>query len=275
MENRFLLNRDLDDVVFENRNQAYGAYMLRKTYKNHVRKASMWGISVFALLIAGPSISEKMRADKPKMEYTEMILPPPPDTHEPIITPPPPPKPEPPKKIATITFVPPKVKEDEKVTEPELIPKIEDITVAVSTKTNEGENTTNLPPDFQEVVAPPIEVPEAKETGPAEPTIVPIYGVQQHPEFPDGNTAMYKFLRDNIVYPAVARENGISGTAYVAFVIWTDGSIRNIEGKRGPGGGCLEEAIRVIKLMPNWKPGKQNGKAVPVAFTMPVKFELN
>ena len=75
-------------------------------------------------------------------------------------------------------------------------------------------------------------------------------------------------------YPAIARENGIEGVVYVGFVVGKDGSIRDVQVKRGIAGGCNEEAIRVIKLMPNWNPGKQNGKAVSVAFTIPVKFKL-
>jgi periplasmic protein TonB len=88
---------------------------------------------------------------------------------------------------------------------------------------------------------------------------------------------MFKFLQSNLKYPAVARENSVEGTVYVGFVVEKDGSISNVTVKRGianGGGGCNDEAVRVVKMMPKWKPGKQQGKAVKVNYTLPVKFKL-
>ncbi len=98
--------------------------------------------------------------------------------------------------------------------------------------------------------------------------------VEQNPEFPDGQAALFKWLGSNIKYPAVARENGIEGTVYVGFVVNTDGSIVDVSVKRGIGGGCNEEAVRVVQQMPRWKPGKQQGRPVRVAYTLPIKFKL-
>ena len=144
--------------------------------------------------------------------------------------------------------------------------------MAVSTKTQEGVNE-KLPP-IVEPTAPPVEVPTKEKLVEVDDNTVVLF-VEQKPEFENGDKAMYEFLSKNIVYPTIARENGITGTVFVGFVVSKDGTIRNVEVKRGIGGGCNEEAMRVIKLMPKWKPGKQNGKAVNVAFTLPVKFRLD
>ena len=85
---------------------------------------------------------------------------------------------------------------------------------------------------------------------------------------------MYDFLYDRIKYPEIARELGIQGTVYVKFVVWNDGSIRNIQLLRGIGGGCDEEALRIVKLMPKWKPGLQRTLPVNVQMVLPVKFVL-
>jgi TonB family protein len=99
--------------------------------------------------------------------------------------------------------------------------------------------------------------------------------VEKMPEFPGGGYAFYNFLADSIQYPQLAIENKIQGKVYVQFVVEEDGSITNIKVLRGIGGGCDEEALRVIKLMPNWIPGKQNGKPVRVLYNLPIKFILN
>ena len=273
MENTISKWRDLDDLVFEQRNRAYGAYTLRKAYGNNIRKAIYVGLAVFLLVLFSPKIIASLKGNNPAFDNTIVnILPPPPlDDVKKVIIPPPPPKRElPPPPIATIRFVPPKVTNNEHIIEPE-IPKMEDITVAVSTKTQEGEKV-DLPP--VSVVAPPPPEPAEVKKEEDPDVVVTILAVQQQPEFKDGLAAMYQYLNKNIIYPSVARENGIEGTVYVSFVVGKDGSIRDVQVKRGLGGGCSEEALRVIKLMPNWNPGKQNGKAVSVTFTMPVKFKL-
>ncbi|NVO18518.1 MAG: energy transducer TonB [Bacteroidetes bacterium] len=103
----------------------------------------------------------------------------------------------------------------------------------------------------------------------------PFTVVEEMPAFPGGETKMLQFLRENIRYPEQARENSISGTVYVSFVVGKNGNISDIKILRGIGGGCDEEAYRVVKSMPAWIPGKQNGKAVPTQFNMPIIFKLN
>ena len=99
--------------------------------------------------------------------------------------------------------------------------------------------------------------------------------VEEQPEYPGGTEAMYKYLRDNMRYPTMAREAGIQGTVFVTFVVERDGSITNVEIVRGIGGGCDEEAIRVVRSMPKWNPGKQRNQPVRVQFNLPVRFMLN
>lgn len=98
--------------------------------------------------------------------------------------------------------------------------------------------------------------------------------VESMPEFPGGDAARMKFLQDNIKYPQLARESGIQGTVYVTFVVETNGRVTDVRVLRGIGGGCDEEAVRVIQMMPNWNAGKQRGKPVRVQFNMPIRFTL-
>jgi len=99
--------------------------------------------------------------------------------------------------------------------------------------------------------------------------------VQQMPSFPGGDAARKKYLSRKLKYPVQASENGIQGVVYVSFVVKTDGSLANIKILHGIGGGCDEEALRVVKLMPRWKPGRQNGKSVRTLINMPVYFKLH
>jgi len=98
--------------------------------------------------------------------------------------------------------------------------------------------------------------------------------VEEQPEFPGGEEALMNYLSSNIHYPEQAKELDIQGTVIIEFVVETNGSVTNVVVKRGIGGGCDEEAVRVVKSMPKWKPGKQRGKPVRVRYTLPVRFQL-
>ena len=116
------------------------------------------------------------------------------------------------------------------------------------------------------VVEEVIEVEEAK----------PIFTiVEEMPSFPGGEGELAKFLGANIVYPQIAKESGIQGTVYVSFVVDSKGKVTDVRVLRGIGGGCDEEALRVVRMMPSWRPGKQNGQSVRVQFNMPIRFTLN
>ena len=113
-------------------------------------------------------------------------------------------------------------------------------------------------------------IPQPKNTEDDEIFVV----VEQDPEFPGGMEAMVQYLSSNIKYPQEAMEKSIQGTVYVTFVVEKDGKVNNIRVIRKIGGGCDEEAVRVVQAMPKWKPGKQRGKAVRVQYNLPIKFQL-
>jgi len=104
----------------------------------------------------------------------------------------------------------------------------------------------------------------------------PVYAVvEKQPSYPGGDDARVAFLGQNIKYPEQATKNGVQGKVFVTFVIEADGSISNVKVLRGIGGGCDEEAVRIISIMPKWNPGMKNGKAVRVQFNLPIKFTLD
>lgn len=274
MENAPVLRNSLDDIVFEKRNKSYGAYVLRKLYNKHMNRATIAGILLFVLAICTPVIARYVKGKFPakteKLESREVFLAEPPPIDPKKEPPPPPPKVDPPPIKDQIKFVPPVVKKDEEVLEEEPPPPtVEEIKdKEISTVTREGEEGGIDASLLEPADGPPavIEEPVKEEE--------PFTFVEQQPTFPGGEAAMLKFIYDNIKYPAIARENGISGTVHIQFVVSKTGEISKAKVLRGIGGGCNEEAIRVVNMMPNWNPGKHNGRAVPVTFTMPIKFVL-
>lgn len=157
-------------------------------------------------------------------------------------TPPPPPPPV--KEVEVLNVV-----EDDVETE----------TIEISSEDNDADTV---------VIAPPVQVEEEEEE-------VVFVIVETMPEFPGGQQALFKYLSENVKYPAIAQENGIQGRVICQFVVNKDGAIVDVEVVRSGGDPSLDkEAIRVIKSMPKWKPGKQRGKAVRVKYTVPVNFRL-
>jgi len=143
---------------------------------------------------------------------------------------------------------------------------------------NKGIETHEIISDFFSPLESPSKVDKMPDD-PIEPLISqdiddeePYAYVEQMPTFPEGTEAMYKYIYEKIEYPAIAKANGISGQVIVQFVVSESGVIQNAKIVRGIGGGCNEEALRVVNSMPPWKPGKHNGQNVPVTFTLPIKF---
>ena len=114
--------------------------------------------------------------------------------------------------------------------------------------------------------------PEVEEEDVVEAEVFTI--VEEMPEYPGGLNKLTDYLTKNIKYPQMARESGIQGRVFVNFVVEPDGSVSNINVMRSLGGGCDEEAVRVVKNMPKWKPGRQRGKAVRVSYILPIMFKL-
>jgi protein TonB len=133
-------------------------------------------------------------------------------------------------------------------------------------------NSEINPDDVQpEYIAPvPVKLDEEKSIEDDTAFVV----VEKMPEFPGGMKALLALLSKNTRYPQSAAETGIQGTVYLSFVVEKDGNVSNIKTLRGIGGGCNQEAERVLSLMPKWKPGNQVGKPVRVSFNVPVVFKL-
>jgi len=98
--------------------------------------------------------------------------------------------------------------------------------------------------------------------------------IEKMPTFPGGEEALMDFIGTNIRYPKYAQDHGISGRVFIKFVVMPDGSVSNVEVLKGIGGGCDEEAVRVVKMMPKWIPGEKDGKKVRVSYTLPINFRL-
>ncbi len=158
---------------------------------------------------------------------------------------------------------PPPAEAPEVTTIIEVVSNEKEIENEVSFNAEVDENTKNI-----EIA--PVQIEEEEDE--TETQIFTV--VENEPEFPGGMEALYKYLAQNIKYPQLARDNNITGKVYVTFVVERDGSIANPKVLRDIGGGCGAEAIRVVKSMPKWTPGKQRGKAVRVQFNLPVNFNL-
>jgi len=277
MENQTVVHEDdtLEDIVFQNRNKAYGAYIFRTDYQKSIKIALGIGIGIFCLAVAAPMILANIKHEDKigitiNLEDYKIPEPPKDIPVEPEVTPPPPQE----EVIVhkTIAFNQPEIVEDDKATE---LPPDQDVLnntdAQISSVTQEGE--------IGEI---PVDDPDRFKTGEGSaPVEVKVeeektfLSVETMPEFAGGNAALAKFLQKNLRYPRNASEVGIGGKVYVQFVVGKDGNISSIDILKGLGFGCDEEAQRVIKLMPRWNPGKQSGRNVSVKFTLPIVFQLD
>lgn len=262
-----IFNQQWIDVVFSSRNKAYGAYELRRDNGRNTRTALIIGVLAFVFIISLNTIINAISGfipkAKEKVKVTQVVLqPPPPDVHKP----PPPPPPEPPKpKVDQVKFPPPVVKPDVEVKEKP--PTVEELKVADPGQKNiKGDKNADVTIDE------PVGNADTKVTE-EDPNKI-FTAVEQVPEFPGGIEAFYKYLSNHIKYPAVARENNTQGRAIVQFVCEKDGSLTDVKCIRDPGDGCGDEAVRVVKASPKWKPGIQNGRPVRVQYSVPVNFTL-
>ncbi len=256
----------LDDIVFEGRNREYGAYLLRKLYPTNLWRGLIMAISLFMLLVSLPLIVNKLW---PKEEVITPIIEPIPITPIDIVVP----KPEIDKPIEQ----PKQVAPPTAATIQNTIPKIE-------------KNPTNGK-EMPETIPPGIESGPTTTPGNGGSTVVPNPGngsaiiekpepspildiAEINPAFPGGNEALFEYLSKNIRYPILAERNHLEGMVIVQFVVNEEGAISDIVVLKKLGGGTDEEAVRVIKNMPAWSPGKQSGRPVKVRFTLPIRFTL-
>lgn len=257
-------------LIFEGKNQAYGAYRLRaNSAKRHnwamliVLIVALVGFSIPTLIeLATPEQDDAMvevttlsQLEKPEVKQEEM------KRVEPVAPPPPALK-------SSIKFTAPVIKKDEEVTDDSEIKSQEELTsskVAISIADVKGNDETHGKDiaDLKQVVTQ------------AEPEPEKVFDmVEQMPTFPGGQTELMAYLGKNIKYPTIAQENGTQGRVTIQFVVERDGSITDVRVARGVDPYLDKEAVRVVKSMPKWIPGKQNGKAVRVKFTVPVMFKL-
>lgn len=248
----------LDELVFKHKNKVYGAYILRKKYQKYLAISMLFGLFAIFLAISYPLVAAYLNPHHfnsigpisgtydPIKPVNNEPPPPPPPISEPVIP-------------DRIRFVAPVVVDQEVETE------------MISQGELESQPSTTLPPD--EIDLAPVDNSKNIIEQPAQPP-EPWLSVEEMPQFPGGDSELFTFLAQNLKYPPEAKEIGVSGRVFINFIVEPDGSISNATVKRGIGSGCDEEALRVVRLMPKWSPGKQRGVPVRVQFTLPVKFTL-
>jgi len=271
-----LVSNEWTDLVFEGRNQDYGAYKLRKG----TTKRNIWSIIIVALaavlLYLGLQLQHMVEANRQventqavelsaleqkkkeaKVEKKEQI------------------KVEPEKVVekvkSSVKFTAPVIKKDNEVKEEDEIKldEVEKSNKAVGAFTVEGNDEVG-----GEVLKAKEEIaaPEPPKQQVEENKVFDV--VEQMPSFPGGMGALMSWLNQNIKYPVIAAENGVQGRVVVQFVVEKDGSITDVKVAKSVDPSLDKEAARVVSAMPKWTPGKQNGSAVRVKYTVPVTFKL-
>lgn len=278
--NKYTSVASMDDIVFEGRNKAYGAYELRKINPKYAAIATLIAITVFVVGILLSQVEVaflKKNQDETDISVQSTIVEFPEDVPLPPDAPPPPPPPPPPE-APQIKFVEMVVKKDEEVADKDLATQkeLKDENKQVGFENKDGD--ANAKPKVIEPEAPkygtgPIAAPKEKEDKVDDNQIFEI--VEEQAEFPGGQAAMLAFIQKNLKYPDIALENGIEGTVVVEFVVEKDGSLTDVKVIKDIGAGCGAEAVRVIKMMPKWKPGKQRDMAVRVKMKAPIRFKMS
>ena len=271
-----LINNDWTDLVFEGKNKEYGAYVLRRDTGKRNVKALIWvliGIAaIFGIAYANLAIQNAMKQNttidtdvelsklaqkkEAKVERKEPIKV---EVEQKVVE----------KVKSSVKFTAPEIKKDDEVKPEDEIKSQDDLS-----KTNTAIGTFDVKGNDEAEG----EVLKAKEVvvdeKPAEEETKVFDVVEQMPSFPGGDAELMKFLNSHIKYPAVAEENGIQGRVVATFVVERDGSITDVKVIKSVDPSLDKEAIRVLKSMPKWIPGKQNGSAVRVKYTVPVTFRL-
>lgn len=271
-----LIENNWVELVFEGRNQAYGAYKLRKeTSKRNLLSLCVMAIAaiIIAVIVGVNSVikanqakvavttdvelsklAEKKEAKVEKKEQVKI------EEVKPVE-----------KVKSSIKFTAPVIKKDEEVKPEEEMQAQDDLqktTTSIGAFNVEGnDEAEGQVLQAKEEIAQP-EPPKNVEENKVFTT------VEQMPSFPGGDAALMQWLRNNVRYPAVAEENGIQGRVVVSFVVEKNGSITDVQVVKSVDPSLDREAARVVKAMPNWVPGKQNGSAVRVKYNVPVTFRL-
>lgn len=261
--------KDFDLLVFQDRNQAYGAYALRKSYSSTMLKSLLIGVAFTASLLAAPYLNDLFVKEKEinkKPLPTVYDLTPISQEKEEI-------KPEIPKEKketsgpveSTIAFNAIDITTDDVVEDMVTSDDLQKLQPGETTQDGDP-NNWGIPGDgdnnFKTVIG-------------DEEVIHPFFGIADPPKFPGGEEAMWEFLGSNLKYPEHARQIHQEGKVYVTFVIDQFGNVTKVATPRPIGAGLDEEAMRVVQMMPRWEPGRQNGRPVKVAFQLPIIFRID
>lgn len=270
-----LISRDWTEMVFEGRNKEYGAYRLRKNAGKRnlyslitifIAALAIWGgISLVKFVesrtksVAQTSVAELSALNQPKKkaEVKQQKV-----------------KLEQPEKVvervkSSVKFTAPVIKKDDEVKPEDELKTQEEL---MNTKTAIGALDVKGNDDANGEV---LKIKEAVAQPEPKPEVEKVFDVvEQMPSFPGGPSALMEWLSNNVKYPVVAQENGVQGRVVVSFVVERDGSITDVKVVRGVDPSLDKEASRVVRAMPRWIPGKQNGSAVRVKYNVPVAFRL-
>ena len=279
MTNAQLATASLNDIVFDGRNQRYGAYELRALYQRHVTRALVIATAMCALLLAFPLVAQLLKDKTPPiiptptlpnpiivdMPVVPVVTPPPPAAAKPPVQPPQPPT------VKNLAMV---VVEDKKASPESEVPTQKELEEKLSsTKTSEGDPNagSSIVDDLEDL-----------KTGKGEGTVgetvgsKPYHFVEQMPELPGGGgqAAIVAAIQRAVKYPRQALSNGVEGKVFVSFTVTSKGDVVDVQIVKGLGSGLDEETLRDIKTLPKFIPGKQNGREVSVSFTVPVTYRI-
>lgn len=270
------------DMVFEDRNRAYGAYKLRKGTTGRNIKALV--ILIVAAAIIGGGLAWKIRMNKiadQKEAYMEAMqlaqaqqeAKKREKKEQKVIKPKVQPKKEIPVARKTQKFTAPVIKKDELVKDDNQLKQMDKLDDKAAVGNQDTKGTLNrtveaVRNDIAVNTPPPPPAPKQEVSN----KVFDV--VEQMPSFPGGNSALMAYLNSNVKYPVVAQENGVQGRVVVSFVVERDGSISDVNVVRSVDPSLDREAARVVRSMPKWNPGKQNGSSVRVKYNVPVSFRL-
>lgn len=259
------------NLIFVDKNKEYGAYKMRMDSPKRHNKAmlvvlvvALVGFSIPRLVqMAKPEVKEVItevttlsQLDEPEVKQEEFkkveaLAPPPPALK------------------SSIKFTAPVIRKDEEVHDDDEIKSQQQLTntnVAISIADVKGNDEVHGKDiaDLKQVVTQAAVVEEEK----------PYEVVEQMPSFPGGTQELMQYIAKNLKYPTIAQENGVQGRVICQFVVSVDGTVQKVRVVRSLDPSCDKEAVRVLQSLPRWIPGKQNGKAVPVYYTLPILFKL-
>jgi protein TonB len=269
MEANKILSTDILDLIFEDRNKAYGAYELRKTYNKRITLALLITAGLAVLIFLASFVANNISSKSAKLEVKDVVLENIQQEEEKKVEPPPPPPPkQEPPKVEMTKFTPPKIVEDQEVKKEDIPPEVEKLEdTKIDVVSQEGLKDQGLatpPPDEGKQV---VEAPKEDENKIFEK-------VEVEAEFPGGLPAWRRYLERNLnaQVPSDAGAPTGSYTVVVKFIVDKGGNISDVKALTSHGYGMEEEAVRAIKRGPKWTPAIQNGRNVNAYRQQPITF---